>query len=241
MQLIVHHLLDEPLVLPINYHHIMQSVIFHSLKLNTEYSKFLHDVGYTNERRNYKLFTFGPINGKYTIKGKNIVFHDEISYEIRSVDSNMISSLYQSISANGIVYLDRQYKNVNAELCDVQVESEELRIRMISPICIYSTEEESKRTIYYHPGDDKFISGVNANFKRKYYAYTGIEADSDIEIMLERLCQKDKYVTNYKGVYINAWKGIYTLRGKRKYLDFLYQTGLGSKNSQGFGMFKIIN
>ena len=49
-----------------------------------------------------------------------------------------------------------------------------------------------------------------------------------------------KIVTRYKGSYINAWYGTFQLKGKRKYLDFLYQTGVGSKNSQGFGMFEII-
>ena len=33
--------------------------------------------------------------------------------------------------------------------------------------------------------------------------------------------------------------GEYELIGEPKYLDFLYQTGLGSKNAQGFGMFEV--
>ena len=41
-------------------------------------------------------------------------------------------------------------------------------------------------------------------------------------------------------INISGWYGEYYLVGKRKYLDFLYQTGLGSKNSQGFGMFDVI-
>ena len=47
-------------------------------------------------------------------------------------------------------------------------------------------------------------------------------------------------MTKYQGNYITAWYGKYLISGKRKYLDFLYQAGLGSKNSQGFGMFEII-
>ena len=53
------------------------------------------------------------------------------------------------------------------------------------------------------------------------------------------ILEKDKYLTKYKGFFINGWKGIYQLSGERKYLDFLYQTGLGAKNSQGFGMFDV--
>ena len=49
-----------------------------------------------------------------------------------------------------------------------------------------------------------------------------------------------KLVTKYKGGFINAWFGDYELSGERKYLDFLFQTGLGGKNAQGFGMFEVI-
>ena len=37
-----------------------------------------------------------------------------------------------------------------------------------------------------------------------------------------------------------GYKGVYKLEGERKYLDFLFQVGLGSKCSQGFGMFDIL-
>jgi CRISPR-associated endoribonuclease Cas6 len=63
--------------------------------------------------------------------------------------------------------------------------------------------------------------------------------DSGIHIEPLRVTQRDESVTRYKGFYITAWSGTYLLEGKRKYLDFLYQTGLGSKTSQGFGMFDV--
>ena len=49
-----------------------------------------------------------------------------------------------------------------------------------------------------------------------------------------------KMVTKYQGHYIIAWYGEYILSGKRKYLDFLYQVGIGAKNSQGFGMIEML-
>ena len=61
----------------------------------------------------------------------------------------------------------------------------------------------------------------------------------DLVIETVQFSEKDKYVTNYKGFYISGWYGTYRLKGKRKYLDFLYQTGIGDRNSQGFGMFDL--
>ena len=47
-------------------------------------------------------------------------------------------------------------------------------------------------------------------------------------------------VTRYQGILIIAWYGTYRLSGECKYLDFLYQIGLGAKNAKGFGMLEIL-
>lgn len=39
---------------------------------------------------------------------------------------------------------------------------------------------------------------------------------------------------------IKAWLGIYRLQGEPELISLAYDTGFGSKNSQGFGMFEIL-
>lgn len=104
---------------------------------------------------------------------------------------------------------------------------------------MYSTDEY-KHTIFYEPTDLEFYEMINDNFRRKYIAIMGVEPKDDIVLRPSFISDRDCKVTKYKGFYIKGFKGEYILEGDRKYLDFLYQTGLGSKNSQGFGMFNII-
>ena len=86
------------------------------------------------------------------------------------------------------------------------------------------------------PEDRYFPALLNENFRRKYCAAFGREPDTDIQI--GRVARPRKYVTQYRReIYITAWYGEFSLRGAPEALDFLYQTGLGSRNSQGFGMF----
>ena len=85
-----------------------------------------------------------------------------------------------------------------------------------------------------------FYQSINGNFFRKYQAYYGVPPISDIQMNLCDNKVPRKIVTKYKGIYITGWLGNYKISGERKYLDFLYQTGLGAKNSQGFGMFSIL-
>lgn len=54
MQLYVHIELDEPLVLPINYNHIIQAVIYRTLSVMPDYTDFLHNRGGPSGHRQQK-------------------------------------------------------------------------------------------------------------------------------------------------------------------------------------------
>jgi len=45
----------------------------------------------------------------------------------------------------------------------------------------------------------------------------------------------------YKNFLIKGWMGTFRLQGLKKALKLAYDAGLGSKNSQGFGMFEVIS
>ena len=238
MQLVIKHKTNGELRLPINYHHILQSMIYRNVAEEVKYGNFMHNEGYAYENRRFKLFTFGPIKGKYRIEGRDIIFLEDMTYEIRSVDDYFLKILKSNIEQNGLTYMKQHIDEVSVEIKDITIETDELMIELISPIVQYRTDEETGKTHYFSPCEEEFELAINQNFKKKYKAYYGIEPDSDIRLVVREVSIRDKYVTKYKGFYITGWKGKYSLYGKRKYLDFLYQAGLGAKNSQGFGMFR---
>lgn len=220
------------ITLPIAYHHIQQAAIYSLIKGN------LHDQGYNYEKRDYKLFTFGPFSGSYIIKNKRITFYDSVGFEFRCLDESVMNSVVHNIKEYGFRLGDISYHNVSVELSDIQIETDFMSIKMISPICVYETDE-FKHTNYFSPVEEEFYYLVEDNFIRKYIAAYGMEPASSISITADEIVNKDKYFTKYKNYYIEAWKGQYALEGDPAYLTFLYNTGLGAKNSQGFGMFNI--
>lgn len=238
MRITIKHETGEPLRLPINYHHILQSVIYHALDNTPGYGDYLHEKGAACGNRRFKLFTFGPIQGKYELHNKEITFSEQVSFTVSSLDTKVLQEVAKKLQKEGITYGRQHYEQVQVFFSDKTVEEEEIEIRMLAPICVYSTKPESGKTTFYGPKEEEFFKLVNDNFQRKYYACYGVWPDSNIELQLVRVTPRDKYVTSYKQTYLSGWKGKYLLCGKRKYLDFLYQTGLGSKNSQGFGMFE---
>ena len=240
MRLLVEHDTDGGLKLPINYHHILQSIIYASLDTDSAYGKLIHDRENRDENRAYKFFNFSLIKGKYQVSGKNIVFPERVHYEIRSIYPEFIDMLAKNMEKNGIRYGDKIIKDVTLKKEDRTVEEKDITVRMLSPVTVHRTDMESKKTYFPSPEEELFKELVRDNFHRKYAAYSGSPPDSEIEIIPLKVNSRDKYVTNYKDFYISGWWGIYRLKGERKYLDFLYQTGLGNRNSQGFGMFEVM-
>lgn len=240
MRLLIQHKTEPELSLPLAYNSILQGIVYHNLKHISDYSSYLHDKGVSYGERNYKLFTFSLLRGKYYIKNKTITFFENVEFEISSPDIFLMQTLAKQIHKNGIYYGKKYYKEVEVYVSDDTVEETHIQIQMLSPICVYSSDIETGKTYYYAPQDEDFYRMINENFFRKYFACYSVMPESQIEIKVSNVTEKDKYVTRYKGTYITGWLGTYELFGERKYLDFLYQTGLGSKNSQGFGMFEIV-
>ncbi len=242
MQMLVKIPLEIPLDLPINYHHIIQGIIYNNLKSKEAYSRFLHDEGFSYGERKFKLFTFSLLQGKYEVADKRIIFRDQVSFKVSSPNNYMIISLADALKEQGIYFKDRHIQNLEIYLFDKTIEYRSVYVRMLSPICLYSTEQENGYTNYCSPENaEEFSKLAASNFIRKYYSYYGIYPQGYIHLEPVQVTKKDKYVTKYLQSTIVGWKGIYRLSGERKYLDFLYQTGLGGKNSQGFGMWDTIS
>ncbi|MCL2425311.1 MAG: CRISPR-associated endoribonuclease Cas6 [Oscillospiraceae bacterium] len=225
--------------IPINYHHEVQSLIYHLLRDADD--EVLHDHVTGVGMRQYKLFTFSSLRGRSSVRNKRITF-DEIFYlDVRSVRDVLCDSLESALKKSSELQLCGQ------ELTLHFVKSEErtimenkLHIKMLSPLEVHTTDADN-RTSYFTPLDQEFSKQINANFKRKWTAYTGNPPVGDIDILAINVSAKDKYVTSYKGIYINGWRGEYTLSGNPEYLNFLYHGGLGARNSDGFGMFEVIS
>lgn len=240
MQLVIHIELDEPLLLPVNYNHILQAVIYRSLDIIPGYAEFLHEGGFMRGQRQYKMFQFSQLKGEYRIENKKITFFSEVSFEVRSPEPLLIRLLGEGIWNKGVTFGNHVYTDVDLELYDYTVEERRLLIRMKSPVTVYATDLKSEKTWYFSPDEEPFCEMINDNFYRKYQAYYGMAPTSGIQRGICENSMPKKLVTRYKGTFITAWYGTYKLSGERKYLDFLYQTGLGAKNAQGFGMFEIL-
>ncbi|WP_046721610.1 CRISPR-associated endoribonuclease Cas6 [Heyndrickxia coagulans] len=236
---------ESALKLPLNYQEILQGFIYHNLK-DPEFAKFLHNQGFTNGNQTFKLFTFSQLFGKYTLlkETKEIIFEGPVKWYVGSVVLKFINGLGQSLLTSQLLELNGQKIKVGEVACRKdKSECEKCRIKMLSPITVYSTYQNQngkKITQYFDPDDPAFSYLIEENLKKKYAAFYHRDPQNMfLKIKPIRVKQKDKHITQYKGFIINAWGGSYEIEGSPELIAFAESVGLGSKNSQGFGMFEV--
>ncbi|MGP3702887.1 MAG: CRISPR-associated endoribonuclease Cas6 [Candidatus Bathyarchaeota archaeon] len=228
-------------VLPTSYNYLIQAWIYRNI--SRELAEFLHDKGFLFGKRRFKMFTFSRLEAHcISNKNKYFIFKGDLTLYISSPIERFIEDLATSIVKKGFVALGNQMLKVIdlAFPAKPNLNSGQLKIRMLSPLTVYSTlmaSDGRKKTYYFSPYEMEFSKLVNSNLKKKHLLLSGKNIKSNIKI--ESLGVKE-VITLYKGTVVKGWMGQFLLAGPKSLIMTGYETGLGAKNSQGFGMFEVV-
>ena len=250
MRILLSFTCDEPLELPINYQDQLIGFIYANIS-DEMYRQFLHDQGYVYRGRVYKHFAFSRLGGRYRVdpKRKTITFQSPFTLLVTSPLDRFLQEFARSMLLSDHLRIGRYA--VRLESFEALPDESDnmpgrIRIRMLSPLVVYSTMTHpngTKYTYYYHPHHALFSSMVEANLKRKYFSMHPEDpelAASPFSIRPTRVTSRDKVITRFRGLVIEGWMGEYEVAGDPRLLRWAYHTCLGSKGSQGFGVFEII-
>jgi len=226
---------------PSHYNFTLQGFIYEHLsaKIATE----LHDKGYVYGKRHFKLFTFSRILGKYKIQGNNINYIGPVYIWIASPLTELLESFATNFVKKEKVKLGQQFFRPTAvEVWGLRRITGPITVKTLSPITVYSTlqtETGKKKTYYYSPFEKDFDELVKKNLIKKVSLLNNGPPQLErakFSIKPIKVSTKNEHIINYKGTIIKAWSGIYEIDGSEELLQVAFDAGLGSKNSQGFGM-----
>lgn len=234
-------------VLPVFYNHFIQSIIYDLV--DDKLASFLHNQGFSYGKRRFKLFTFSRIIGrsKFLEKERNFLFSPPFQIVISSPVEGFIESLAENLVkssnlrfSNQIVWVDSIYIYPKP-----QVNPEKTIIRMLSPVTMYSTlisADDKKKTYFYSPFEKEFSTLIEKNLNKKYKSFRQ-ESKDELRFYIEpaKVSKNDEKIVSFKGTIIKAWLGSYKVWGSKELIEWAYDVGIGSKNSQGFGCFEILN
>lgn len=225
----------EPLEIPLNYNYQLQSAIYSKLK-EVGASDFWHDSGF-GEKETFKFFVFSPLSGNYKIVDKKIIFQDKINLEIRSPFFEFCDDLQRSIELNPTIKIFNQVLHVSGAFFNNRhINSDSVIFKTISPIML-SEKTEAEKTVFIKPVSPDFVYRLQENFYKKYKA---VFDGQPPELKIELLEEGKKVVTRYKEIWLTGYHCTLKITGPDHALEFIYNTGLGERNSQGFGLMDII-
>ena len=229
----------QRLCLPIAYRHCIQGLIYDVLRTDPAFATLLHDGVAGVEGKQFKLFTFGQLEGEYILEGKTICFPENARLEIRSINTQLMLLLLNAFYVGRELRLGKN--SIRIEKCSLenrQITQSEITVQTRSPIVSYLTLPNGY-THFASPDDELFYRLLCANAQRKWKSLHKEAFPVMFSISPATKFFK-KQVTLFKDTRITAWGGQFCLKGDPELLTLLYDAGLGAKSSQGFGMFEPV-
>lgn len=234
---------NNELTVPIDYNYILHEMILNCMG-KEGYETLVHDKRYEYKSRSYKLFTFSKLFGKFEMDKENstITYFDRANFTVSSPDYTFLNYLINRVLKNPnfkIGWNDIKIKKI--ENFHAKLGSSET-IYTKSPIVAYKTLENDKRrkTLYYSPYEEEFQEILRENLINKYKAIYGCKPEDDeFKINVLETKKPKSSSINYQGHIIKGWNGEFLIEGSSELLQIAYDTGLGLKNSQGFGCIEV--
>jgi CRISPR-associated endoribonuclease Cas6 len=235
--------------LPIHYNHLIQSMIYKNL--DKALSEWLHDRGYEYGKRRFKLFTFSRLLSpgvRIDKRNRRIILKTPLYLKIGAMEKEILESLAVHFIKNNEILLN----GTPCKLTSIEVEVPvkvcgPVKVKAISPITVYRTlydREGRKKTYYFNPKENEFSELIFDNLRRKAISYYGGEEKlpplNKAYIKPIKVTSRDVAKVNFKGTWIIGWRGVYEINLPEPYFTLAYNSGLGSKNSQGFGMIDVV-
>lgn len=242
MQLQVCLISPSSVVIPFAYNRWLQAALYGALDAET--AEFLHDVGFAEGGRRFKLFCFSRLLGHYRADATRggLVFDGPLSLVVASPNEAFCRALATGLLRQGRLLLGRQELEVSGvEVQKPLVQQERVRLFCLSPVVAYSTfarPDGSPYTCYFEPGESDFSRIVEGNLRKKFKAFYGREAAGE-PLRIRKAGLVRQHLVRFKGGVIKGSTGVLEVTGPPELLQLAVDAGLGSKNSQGFGCVRL--
>ncbi len=243
--------IGEGIRLPINYNYFLTGVIYQFLKeSDPEYADFLHQDGYEQENRRFKLFTFSQLMAKRReIEGDQIHFRSPLTWCVSSSQQLFLENFAAALMQTRILQIEGHRLRVqDVEVLRPPRFGPQMTFRCLSPITMSTKRERDGQlgTHYCLPDDPQFSELVRQNLIRKYeavYQQTPTEKSFAMTFDQAYIDKRKGRVTrlvDYKGTKIRGVMSPFHVIGAPELIRIGYECGFGDKNSMGFGLVEVL-
>lgn len=231
--------------LPQAYNMLFVSLIKEALKeANPDYYEKLYSYeGRANKKS--KNFCFSVFIKNFEIANEILCVKDKVFFNVSTPDYECGISIY-----NGLLKIKSfKYKDYNLEREKIflarekRIDGNEAVFKTLSPIFM-----KNKNNNFIDPGNEEFGRELNyiSDMILKNYRGCGLKEPLEFQsVLMKKKVVKEEIgnfteITGKKTYYVNAYAGVFKLKGAKEDLEDLYKLGIGFRRSQGFGMIEVV-
>lgn len=235
--------LKQPTDLPYNLNYPLSSYLYQCIELaDPSFGDWLHNQGIEFRGKSHKPFVFSRIHfdsrqnypTHMTVKG-------DCTFLVDSIRSDLIQRLIEGMNKMGSL----QLIDVTMPLTDLRIEinpkfQETMTYRSLSPIVV--PVKQDARLHFCHPLESPFYDSIRKSLNKWYFFKWGEEIPVDTPIHIS-VYQPEKFqlkkaavLTTYKEKKLKGYQVPLIIQAPPRVQQVIYESGLGSYGSQGFGM-----
>lgn len=229
--------LENPKI-PIDYRRNVISYIKLSL---SEYKEDYFKRYYNAKDNIIKPYAFSLFFKNPKINSKEIIIEDkrfELNVTIEDYETAII--LYNAFNRQkykkfSIYQNSWTLQNIEM-LPEKEIKENSINIKFQSPLCVRGRQD--RKDYYYSFEHEEFEKILKINITEQL-KITGLPKEI-VESFKITPIQAKKVIIKFYEKQIECSTGAFKIEGETELLNYLYKAGMGSRHSEGFGMFQVI-
>lgn len=235
---------EHPVILPWHYPHLLHGFLYGAIaKASPHLGGFLHDQGFVAGNHRYKMLVFSRL---YPRRASSHPGGLSLTPPIHWWVSSPLPAFMEALAVTLLTEREVILGAARLEVERVEVEplpelSGRVMCETLSPLVastgVRKGEKLHKR--FLSPEEPDFWRVVELNLKRKA-ASLGISVSSGAAVRFEAVGEWRSRLFLAQGTQVRGYEGRFLMEGEESLLHLAYEAGLGERNSQGFGMFRVL-
>lgn len=238
-------------MLPMDYPYYISAWIYKVIgRTDTAFAHFLHNEGYTDGYKQFKLFSYSPLSF-----GKPILWKERSLFELATDRVALLVGFYLPDAAERFigglfnqqeVYVGDRFNGIDLTVVQIErlaepVLSPTMHYRASSPVVLSARSENSKYARYLSPADESYAIMLKNNLLQRWVTIPGAgplpgdftfewRTTSDPRSKLVTIKPGTPYQSKVRGYVYN-----FDLTAPDAIHRLILSAGIGEKNSTGFG------
>lgn len=206
------------------------------------YDPMLYTMLYGTDKEKLKVnkpFTFALRFPQFVIEGNKILCGDHFSLTFSTDEQTLITAFYNGLKRKQKIIIGNNSPiTFNLEQINLlplkRIQTNKALFRTISPVLV---NKKGNNLNYLSPEEHDFSEAFKFIIAEQARQFQIPCTESKIEFEIHK--SKKLPLTHYNQT-MTSWLGEFTLEAPLNILQLVYDTGIGVRRSQGFGMLEIL-